>query len=829
MTRVLRRALIGLLLACATLAHAQDPGPVQDPPEASADPAAEGTSDSAVASDAPDTDTAPDADQSGEGADPPAADEDLRGTGADPVWEELAARTEQQLDLADQATVQQLEDRRSQLASWRARFAEARNANSERIQTLEAQIEALKPAVPPEEQEAEGFEEPPDVVRRRQALETQLAELLAPVQVADEAYRRADGLIREIDQIIRQKQARRLLELGPSPLNLLHWPVAVSEIRQIFANIAAERALWSDPERRQQVRDNLPAIILLLLIAVVFVYKGHDWAERAHAALNRYAGHGTSVWSFLVSLFRIILPLIGLIALTSAFVLSGLSGERISQILFAVPIWGLILLGFRWLAERLFSADAEEALIDMSDEQRARARLYVAILSYLFVLRGALRLLAELDPISPETEAVGAFPIVVAIAIFLGFFGRLLQNHSVQVQNDEDENGNRRVLTRFLQTLGTGVVIVSVVAPVMAAVGYAEAGNALLYPTLMTLVLLGLLLVLQRFGADLYGLLTRQGARGRDALGPILIGFVLTLMALPLLALIWGARVADLTELWTEFKAGFTIGDTTISPEDFLTFLFVFAIGYSLTRLVQGVMRGAVLPRTRLDIGGQNALVAGLGYVGVLLAGLIAVTTAGIDLSALAFVAGGLSLGVGFGLQTIVSNFVSGIILLIERPISEGDWIEVGGEMGYVRDISVRATRIETFDRTDVIVPNSDLVSGRVTNYTRGNTVGRLIVTVGVAYGSDTRKVETILREVAEEQPMVLANPAPLIVFDGFGDSALEFQIRVILRDVNWIMNVKSDMNHAIAERFAAEGIEVPFPQRDLWLRNAESLKGDPA
>ena len=268
---------------------------------------------------------------------------------------------------------------------------------------------------------------------------------------------------------------------------------------------------------------------------------------------------------------------------------------------------------------------------------------------------------------------------------------------------------------------------------------------------------------------------------------------------------------------------GFTIGEFRIVPSKILISLLFFALIIISTGWFKRQLETNWLPKTSMDRGGREAMVTITGYVMFMIAALIALSIAGFNFGNIAIIFGALSVGIGFGLQNIVNNFVSGLILLFERPIRKGDWIQAGTTEGYVKDIRIRSTRIMTFDRTDVIVPNSELISNQVTNYMLDDIRGRAIVKVGVAYGSDTEKVRNILTQVAEQNELVVkdgTSPKPLVLFRGFGDSSLDFELRVHLYDVDRRLSTVSNLNFAIDKAFREEGIEIPFPQRDLHVKD---------
>ena len=394
-----------------------------------------------------------------------------------------------------------------------------------------------------------------------------------------------------------------------------------------------------------------------------------------------------------------------------------------------------------------------------------------------------------------------------------------------------------------------GLRIVAVLLPVLTLLGYVALARFILENLMTGLAFITSYWLLRGYARALvHTYLVKPAAPDDDGTSDavhgtlyfwlrVTIDAVMFTVAVPLALLIFtDIAWADLLDAAEKAFIGIQVGGINFSLRAILIAILLFLAVLGIMRFFQRMLNTRVLPNTKLDEGLQHSVSAIFGYVGICLAVLLAISAAGMDLSHLAIIAGAISVGIGFGMQSIVSNFVSGLILLIERPIKVGDWIVVGADQGLVKDIRVRATEIETFDRSSVVIPNSELISNRVMNWTLKDRSGRGIIKIGVSYGSDANKVREILLEIADKRREILSYPAPQVVFIDFGASSLDFELRYFLRDIGDVLAVGSAVRFEILERFRAEGVEIPFPQQDVHFRDIDRLaaairdagRGDP-
>lgn len=264
-----------------------------------------------------------------------------------------------------------------------------------------------------------------------------------------------------------------------------------------------------------------------------------------------------------------------------------------------------------------------------------------------------------------------------------------------------------------------------------------------------------------------------------------------------------------------------TFGAVRLSLYNLMVFAFVILCAVLISNGVRLAMEVGVYPRLGVQPGQKSAFTKILNYAILLTGIVIAFASAGVNLSNIAILAGGLSVGVGLGLQNVVNNFVSGVILLFERPLQVGEVIMVGPTVGFVKDIGIRASTIQTFEGADVIVPNGELISNQFTNWTHSPANRRMEINVSVAYGSDPKTVVSILMDVCQRHSEVVADPKPEVHFTGFGDSSLDFVLRAWCDKTRWIP-VSTELRASIAEQFQTAGISMPFPQRDVYLHTTQ-------
>jgi len=701
--------------------------------------------------------------------------------------------------------------------------------------------------------------EAPQLAGERERLSQEAAELDAMIKRAESARVLVTSLLDRLANLRRMLFTAELMARGPSLLQPGIFEAALDAIARTYGVIKLEteyRITKQEMDTPLIVALIVPAALILAGLFVLLRLKGIAVRVLADGVTEETPQSRRVAIGAGLTFARILLPTLSLFILFGGIAYSGLLGGQGRLFLNGVGEAGLMVVAAYALGGAFFAPRAPLLRPSILAEcDAAASHRWLILLATVVGADHALVRNGEELGLAVEGLALLNTALLtlggIALWRFIGFIRPpkppepALATDADATTGDEPEEDSdadgaeEGARPRSRSLLRPGVAVLRVVArfvavgsPLLALVGYYAAGRFVFYPLVESIAPLGLCILLYYVVSSLVdrfvgGSEDRAGPTSfteRLRLLPLVVGLFLSAAAFPALLVIWGASPEDLGDLWRQFIEGLTIGEITIAPLDIMTFILVIAIGLVLTDRIKGMLRRSVLPLTGLDQGGREAVSAGAGYLGLIISGLVAISAAGIDLSNLAIVAGALSVGIGFGLQNIVNNFVSGLILLVERPIKTGDWVQIAGTHGTVRKVNVRSTEIETFDRSSMFVPNSELISGTVINWTHSNAHGRVIVAVGVAYDSNPRQVERMLLEVAKGHPLMLRRPAPYVLFRRFGADALEFEIRGILRDVNWILNVESDLNFEIARRFAEEGIEVPFKQADIKLKNAAEI-----
>ncbi|MDK9697653.1 MAG: DUF3772 domain-containing protein [Siculibacillus sp.] len=743
----------------------------------------------------------------------------------------------------DGQTDKHLAELRERAERIRAEAAELIAAESPRHGSIEARLKQLGPAPQVKENEPQVVES--DAVKtERDEQQKLLAEVQGRIKQAQLVDLRAEEIIKTISDRRRDRFARELVERSRSVFDPGLWFEAVASLPGTFNSIRYLTADWVSLLASRGLETALAvgsviSILVVLLFAMrrrLTLFTDRD-PEVADPPRLRKAAVAVGIVALNVAV-----PVVGLSGVARALDLFELNPERVSLSFDALIVGVGAAAAVYGVALALFAPAKPHWRVAVVGDVTATRIVGLSVL--LAVTHGLGVTVSRLmhvvaAPVAEVIAYAGFFSMVDAVLIMMA-----LKAAARSLTGDEAQPatgaGERSVLWRWIVPFGW---ILAIAAAAAAIGGWIALASFLTTQMVRMGFLLGALYILLQLADEailatfqdrtrIGVMLTRSMGLGRERveqIGVVLSGVVrILLIALTVLFALTPIGVSS-QDVFSDAKSaffGFKIGGFTFSLSAILTAIAFLVLGIAVTRAIQGWLDDRFLPRTRLDVGLKNSIRTAFGYVGYVLAAMLAFSVVGLDLKNVAIVAGALSVGIGFGLQSIVNNFVSGLILLAERPIKAGDLVEIGSEKGFVRKINVRSTEIETFDRASLIVPNSSLISGNVKNWMHRDLTGRCVVDVGVAYGAVPEKVREVLLACAAAHPKVLSFPAPAAFFVNFGDNALEFRLVCTVGNVTDAFGVESDLRFAIVEKLAETGIDIPYAQRDIHIRQLDDLRG---
>jgi len=762
---------------------------------------------------------APDAPAANVSAETKAARAKLDGFKADLDQKELALQGRTHSDAELQNLRQQLEPI----------IAEIRTVIDEQTPRLEASRQRLSQLGP---KPANGQpEESADVARDRADREAAVAELDETQRLGRALLVQAEQLNAQIGDLRRAAFVRAHFEQTEGILSPSLW---MNVVQAIPRELRAQRIVLSDAFDQIRRRATLGVLLVLGLAigAAVALYIGRRSIAprlvRRDPAITDPLRRSRLMAAVGVLVLGAGPAIAGSWIVWVAFDSADIVSPRLEEVVRSI-LGGLAFIAFvRALIDAILAPDHTSwRLIPIRDVSAARIMRFSVTLATVMVIGKVIeafnKAIAAALPITVITRAVFALVMALLFAELLRrFAARESQDEAClgpYVPQDVDIGGPLRSIGWFV----VAVVIGSVLGGYTALASFVVE-QAVSISTIIAMLILCIALVDEFIAGSLRGqsriattLQANTGIRRRslEQIGVLVSGvarLVLIVVAILLVLLPWGIESADVTSSLRALFFGFNVGDVTISLSSILIAALLFAAGFIITRVVQRWLDNTFLPATDLDAGLRNSIRTAAGYVGIIAAGVVAFTYLGLSLERLTIVAGALSVGIGFGLQSIVNNFISGLILLWERPIRVGDLVVVGDGEGYVRRINVRSTEIQTFDRSTLIVPNSNLISGVVRNRVRNDRVGRVLVSVPVPRTTDPDLVADIMRRAALAHREVMSEPNPRVMFKKVTENTIDFDLICFVDDIDAAGRVSSDIYFEIFRGLRKAGIGVPAP-----------------
>ncbi len=762
---------------------------------------------------------------------------------------EVTKRLDQELGVDLQATIadwqRQLDVLEKEISRPHLRYSEL-NAFRDRLQRVRSEAlelgNKLQPRLQADKAQTDLFGPAPAADVPAEPEQTALARaelryhssLLSGGQTAvNSTTLRVENLLNAIQDVRRKNFSSILFQPIPGVYAYETWanlpehvPAAARKIRDMIAD------WWRDVPDRHEIGYTAMEALLLSLLLGAACWRGIRRTRRFEQNTEPPPFWRRASAAAALVVLRT-LPVVVPVAFLYGMIASAQNlPERIDW-LFYFTAQSLVIVFTVWaLAGAVFSPNAARwRLVPISDAAAARLRNLFTLLAVVYSLTTFLYIATRL------IQAPFALTIAIALPSSL-----LMAGLVVALLRTPLGAASAAAPPRLFKLIRTIVWAIVGAIVVCALTGYLPLARFLAQQLVVTgsiLALIYLLLLwvdgfaqgLSDDGTLVGGWLKRSAGlerpRREQLALPIslFLKFAVLVLSVPLIMLQWGYTGPDIREWYWQLFFGLRIGNTDVTFGALLAAILVFGVGYAAARLFQGWLDARVLLPAGISGGVRNSIRTGIGYVGIVIAALSAFSYAGFSLSNIAIIAGALSVGIGFGLQNLVNNFVSGLILLAERPIRVGDMVVVGGEEGYVRKISVRSTELETFDGAHVLIPNSFFVAEKVKNWTFRNNIRRITLPIGVAYGSDARQVQAVLLKIAAENPDVLKTPGPAVTLDEFAPASVNFTLYAFIADITKTGSVRTELAMRIVETFNEVGIVIPFGQTDVSIRNVDWLR----